>query len=236
MVNHSQGGINAGMITNTNVSYTKPTANQVLKYDATLDQWVPGTDASSTDATQLQGVDICTTTPTDGQVLTYDLATTEWCPSDPAGGGKIVQVVTQTNNFVQSFPNFWACLGNWVTITPTKATNKIIVFSAVPTRGGPQYTQYSISYFRHTASQPWYSAPLGTDMFPGAWPGGVAMDSNWSGTNGILSSRVPLNFEDTTHATTSPIYYNLAVKVWSNSYPAQTVASNWTTIAMEVEV
>ena len=70
MVTHSQGGINAGMITNTNVSYTKPTNGQVLKYDSTLDQWIPGTDASSSDATQLQGVDICTTTPTDGQVLT----------------------------------------------------------------------------------------------------------------------------------------------------------------------
>jgi len=231
------GGRNATSINSIDIDQnTTPTSNQILKYDSTTNQIVWG--STSTDATQLQGVNISSVAPTDLQHLVYLNATSEWTPTTPvvAGGGKIVQVVTQTNNFVQSFPNFWACLGNWVTITPTSATNKIIVFSAVPTRGGPQYTQYSISYFRHTASQPWYSAPLGTDMFPSAWPSGVAMDSQWSTTNGILSSRVPMNFEDTTHATTSPIYYNLAVKVWSNFYPAQTVASNWTTIAMEVEV
>ena len=81
MADVMRGGINAGMITNTNVSYTKPTNGQVLKYNATTDLWEPGADSTDTNATQLQGVDICTTAPNNGEVLTYDSATSKWCPA-----------------------------------------------------------------------------------------------------------------------------------------------------------
>ena len=237
MVNHSQGGINAGMITNTNVSYTKPTANQVLKYDATLDQWVPGTDASSTDATQLQGVDICTTTPTDQQVLTYDLATTEWCPSTPAGGGgKVLQVVTLLNNFQYNMPNSWNTSGQYISITPTSATNKLLLFSAPPTRGGDQYAEFALDYYRYSAGQVSGQSPLGTSMFADAWPGGILMDSHFPALDySYLNAMIPMNLADDGYGTTDEVFYNLAVKVSSNSYPAEIPSQMWTSILMEID-
>ena len=236
MVNHSQGGINAGMITNTNVSYTKPTNGQVLKYDSTLDQWIPGTDASSSDATQLQGVDICTTTPTDGQVLTYDLATTEWCPADSGGGGKVVQVVTLLADFQYNMPNSWNTTGFYISITPTSATNKLLLFSAPPTRGGDQYAEFSIDYFRHSAGQVSGQSPLGTSMFPDAWPGGITMNSDFPAlNNSYLNAFIPMNVADDGYATTSEVFYNLAVKVTSNSYPAEIPSQMWTSILMEID-
>ena len=236
MADVMRGGINAGMITNTNVSYTKPTSGQVLKYNATTDLWEPGADSTDTNATQLQGVDICTTAPNNGEVLTYDSATSKWCPAVSGGGGKIVQVVTSLNDFQYSMPNSYSTTGSYANITPTSDSNKLLLFASVPTRGGDQYTEFSITYFRHSASQTAGSTPSGTDMFPDAWPGGINMDSQWpTVNNSYLNAFIPLNIADSTYGTTSEVFYNLAVKVVSNSYPAEIPSQMWTTILMEVD-
>ena len=236
MADIQRGGINAGMITNTNVSYTKPTANQVLKYNATTDEWEPGADATSTDATSVQGVDICTTTPTDGQVLTYDLAATEWCPADSGGGGKIIQVVSSSQQFSWSMPNNWQGTGAYISITPTSDSNKIIGWGSVPCIAGDEIFEYNLNLYRKTSSMASGDSPSGgTEIFStSVWPGGVRVDAH---TSGVSSSQIqnflPIHFDDTTYGTTSQIYYNLIGRHINNSWPASIINSPWDWILME---
>ena len=233
-----QGGINAGMIANTNVSYTKPTANQVLKYNATTDLWEPGTDSTSTDATQLQGVDICTTAPSGGEVLTYDAGTSKWCPATAGGGGKIVQVVSVKQQFSWSMPNNWQGTGANLSITPTSDSNKIIGWCSVPCIAGDEQFEYNLNLYRKTSAMASGDSPTGgTEIFStSVWPGGVRVDAY---TSGVASSQIqnflPLHFEDTTYGTTSQIYYNLIGRHISNSYPASIINSPFDWIIMEVD-
>ena len=238
MAEFMQGGINAGMITNTNVSYTKPTSGQVLKYNATTDLWEPGTDASSTDATQLQGVDICTTTPPDGQVLTYDLASTEWCPATAGGGGKIVQVVSGTHEFYYGMSNNWQTVGEYVSITPTSATNKLVGTMSLSSAGNNAVqNEYAINLYRDTSpAVAGINPPPGTQIFNNTtWPDGVQVWEDLDGNNQTSQNFLCLNFMDDSYATTSTLYYNIAQRHISNSYPAYIVNNPWHWFIMEVD-
>jgi len=239
MADVMRGGINAGMITNTNVSYTKPTSGQVLKYNATTDLWEPGADSTDTNATQLQGVDICTTAPNNGEVLTYDSGTSKWCPATAGGGGKIVQVVSLKAQFSWSFPNSWQGTGAYIDITPTSDSNKIIGWCSVPCTGTDQYFEYNLNLYRKTSSMASGDSPSGgTEIFStSVWPGGVRVDGEIqpSSMTQVIQNFVPLHFEDTTYGTTSQIYYNLIGRHINNAYPAYLINSPWDWILMEVD-
>lgn len=242
MADIQRGGINAGMITNTNVSYTKPTSGQVLKYNSTTDLWEPGTDASSTDATQLQGVDICTTTPTDGQVLTYDLASTEWCPADAGGGGggKVVQVVTEKMDYSYAFPdeNFRAT-GGYASITPTSATNKILIFSAIPVNASGQYCIGQFDWYRTTSAMS--SGDLlsgGTGLFVTDYgdANGKYIDWRFNSASSVPEAQPTVNVDviDDTYDSTSEQFYNVVGREYNGGVWAIR-GIPWSIIIMEID-
>ena len=65
---------NAVQIQSVDVSTTAPTANQILKYNSGLNEYVPELDATSDNATSLRGVDIAAAagTPLVDNILKYD--------------------------------------------------------------------------------------------------------------------------------------------------------------------
>tara|TARA_R100001086_G_scaffold198425_1_gene114743 strand:+ start:1768 stop:2490 length:723 start_codon:yes stop_codon:yes gene_type:complete len=238
MADIQRGGINAGMITNTNVSYTKPTSGQVLKYNSTTDLWEPGTDASSTDATQLQGVDICTTTPTDGQVLTYDLASTEWCPADAGGGGgKIVQVVTVLTEVSYAFPDStWRSTGFSLAITPTSATNKILGFAGIPCEGVGGFVIGQLDWYRlDTAMSSGDTLSGGTRLYESTDSNGKYVDWRTGGSYTPIQVQPVINcdFTDDSYSTTDEIFYNLVGNVPSDDFNTRGIP--FTLILMEVD-
>jgi len=198
-------------------------------------EWAPAT-AGGGDATQLQGVDICTTTPTDGQVLTYDLASTEWCPAT-AGGGKVVQVVSGTHEFYYGMSNNWQATGEYVSITPTSATNKIVGTMSLATAGNnATLNEYMMNLYRDTTIAIAGSYVTGTAIFStSTWPGGVKVLENLDGNNQTSQNFLCLNFQDDSYATTSTVYYNIGQRHISNSYPAYVVNDPWHWFLMEID-
>lgn len=82
-----------------------------------------------------------TAVPTDGQVASYSTAVSGWVPAD-ASSGKILQVVstTKTDAFSTTSTSFTDITGLSVSITPSSASNKILVLFTVqashPNAGG----------------------------------------------------------------------------------------------------
>lgn len=69
------------------VAITSPTDGQVLKYDATNQEWVNGSGGGG-GATDLDDLtDVTITTPTDGQALLYDAINQIWKNGNVSGGG-----------------------------------------------------------------------------------------------------------------------------------------------------
>ena len=69
-------GIDVDNLHNVNIS--NPTNNQVLKYDATNDEWVNGPDVGAIDLNDIRDVDIDSTTLADGDALVYDSTEDKW--------------------------------------------------------------------------------------------------------------------------------------------------------------
>lgn len=69
-----------------------------------------------------------TATPTDGQVVSYSTAVSGYVPAD-APSGKVLQVVSTTkdNSFSTTSSSFVDVTGMSATITPSSASNKILV-------------------------------------------------------------------------------------------------------------
>ena len=238
MADVMQGGVNADMIANINVDYTTPSDEEVLKYVASTGLWTPSADATSTDATQLQGVDIDTTSPSDLQHLVYINSTSKWTPTTPAGGGgKIVQAVSGTHEFYYAFSNNWQATGEYVSITPTESTNKIVGTMSLTTSGNnATLNEYMLNLYRDTSSASAGSSATGTQIFSNTtWPGGVQVWESESGNNILSTNFLCLNFQDDSYATTSTIYYNIAQRHISNSYPAYIVNNPWHWFLFEID-
>ena len=213
MADFMQGGINAGMIANKNISYDDPSNDDVLKFDSTDDLWKPQS-AGGGDATSIQGVDVCTTTPTDGQVLTYDLASTEWCPATAGGGGKILQVVTEKMDYGYAFPDdTFRATGGYASITPTSATNEIVIFSAVPIEGVGGYVIGQLDWYRTTsAMSSGDTLSGGTSIFVTDYGDANGKYIDWrTGGSGTVWAQPVVNIDviDTTYNSTSEQFYNI---------------------------
>ena len=241
MADVMQGGMNADMIANTPVDYTSPADQEVLKFIASTGLWTPSADATSTDATQLQGVDIDTTSPTDQQHLVYINSTSKWTPTTVAGGGgKIVQVVTEKMDYSYNFPDeTMRATGGYASITPTSATNKILIFSAVPSEASSQYCIGQYDWYRTTsAMSSGDTLSGGTGLFVTDYGDVNAkyMDWRYTGTSSMPQASPTVNVDviDTTYASTSEQFYNLVGREYNGGTWAIR-GTPWSIIIMEID-
>lgn len=124
--------------------------------------------------------------------------------------GTIIQTVTGTNpgsnDHEVPIQGAYAATGFYVEITPTSASNKIVVFGRA--MGGANYSDDTayMELFRKIGS-----GTAATTNSTEAWLG-----SDYS--NNLANSQVPILFYDSTHNTTSTIRYEIYLKSHSSYY------------------
>jgi hypothetical protein len=147
---------------------------------------------------------------TDGQVFTSAGAGLGAVYEDAAGGGKIVQIkiTTGINTTYYTSSTSWQTNTNYnVTITPTSASNEILIFCNPGRASG---ANYYASFSFHRA----ISGGASTDNFVGTTYG-----TNWGeGSSAHPWSYKPLHMStiDTTHNATSAITYTAQTKAGNN--------------------
>ena len=148
--------------------------------------------------------------------------------------GAVIQTVTGANPGANdsevSIQGAYAATGFYVDITPTSASNRIVVFGRA--MGGANYSDDTayMELFRKIGS----GTPATTNSTE-AWLG-----SDYS--NNLANSQVPILFYDSTHNTTSTIRYEIYLKSHGSYYTYMNKASVTPTqgrthlIAQEIKV
>jgi hypothetical protein len=230
------GGRNATSINAIDIDQnTAPTSNQILKYNSTTNTIEWGADTTSTNATELQGESISSTTPTDEQHLVYDSGTSEWTPTTSAGGGgKVVQVVTDTNTNYYDVPDStWRGTGYYLAITPTSATNKIIGICAIPCKGYGPYVIGNLDWYQlDSGLSAGDTLTGGTRLYEATDSGGKFVD--WrTGAGSDNQPFINMDFADENYDTTSEIFYNVVAKRGTDSWDTNPIP--FTLILMEID-
>ena len=171
---------------------------------------------------------------TAGQVLTVNSGATAPQWSTPAGGGKVLQVVyaEYSTNVAITTDSSYSDTGSTITITPTSATSKVLIFSALAAglnkndnlgQGGTfQLLRGATTVFQQQASA---NSALFTRMATG--------DSSQTIVYGIY----PINYLDspaTTSATTYKIQGKVLYSSASGKINCQSESTKSTMIAMEI--
>ena len=166
------------------------------------------------------------------QVLTVASGVPSW--ATPAGGGKVLQVVyaEYSTNVAITTDSTYSDTGSTITITPTSATSKVLIFSALSAglnkndnlgQGGTfQLLRGATTVFQQQASA---NSALFTRMATG--------DSSQTIVYGIY----PINYLDspaTTSATTYKIQGKVLYSSASGKINCQSESTKSTMIAMEI--
>jgi len=236
------GGRNATSINAIDIDQnTAPTNNQILKYNSTTNTIEWGADTTGTNATELQGESISSTTPTDEQHLVYDSGTSEWTPTTSAGaGGKVVQVVTEKMDYSYAFPDeTFRATGGYASITPTSATNKILIFSAIPVNASGQYCIGQFDWYRTTsAMSSGDTLSGGTGLFVTDYgdANGKYIDWRFNSASSVPEAQPTVNVDviDDTYDSTSEQFYNVVGREYNGGVWAIR-GIPWSIIIMEID-
>ncbi len=123
----------------------------------------------------------------------------------PAGGGKILQVVstTKTDTFTTSSTSFVDITGLSVSITPTSATSKIMVFTSLQTSGLADSNSATTRLMRDSTAIFVGDASSSRGQSSADVRGGI-------GSNRVGSSQAPMTLD--APATTSALTYKVQIR------------------------
>jgi hypothetical protein len=144
---------------------------------------------------------------TSGNVLTSN--GTAWVSSAPAGGGKVLQVVstTKTDTFTMASGTYADITGLSVNITPTSASSRILVFASVNHVGTTLTSASGIRLVRDS-----------TAIAIGAAAGSRIQTSGGAayGNYGVTLTNETVHFVDSP-ATTSSTTYKIQIRVYGST-------------------
>ena len=89
----------------SDVSVSSLADGQILKYDATNQEWVNANESGGGSSTLAGLTDVNLTTPTNGQVLTYDATNDEWVNANASSGSAINYSTTEQDTGIKWVDN-----------------------------------------------------------------------------------------------------------------------------------
>jgi hypothetical protein len=186
-------------------------------------------------ANMIANINVDYTTPLDEQVLQYDSTTALYTPTTLAGGGgKVVQVVTDTNTNYYDVPDStWRATGYYLAITPTSATNKIIGICAIPCKGYGPYVIGNLDWYQlDSGLSAGDTLTGGTRLYEATDSEGKFVD--WrTGAGSDNQPFINMDFADENYDTTSEIFYNVVAKRGTDSWDTNPIP--FTLILMEID-